>query len=478
MSKFSVGLVSIVVMFLLQTACEQKTRSEGAAAGKADSTAFGKALSHYTTYCSGCHGEQMAAFADREWKHGSSDSALHASISHGYPELGMPAFDSAFTDQEKKDLVQYIQSGIKNTAKYSFKEKPTSNLFKADSLNIRLDTVFSGVETPWSMAFLPGGDLLVTERSGKLYLVKPDRSKKEIGGVPAVVAEGQGGLFDVLPDPAYGTNRKLYLSYARGLKTDSGIVATTAVVRAEFDGATLKNVQQIFEAQPYWKTRHHYGGRMAFGPDGLLYITVGDRGHEFINPQSLEHDGGKVHRIRPDGTIPGDNPFAGKGGRTSVFSYGHRNPQGMAVHPVSGEVWTNEHGPRGGDEINIVKTGRNYGWPVITYGINYDGKVISKITAKEGMEQPLTYWVPSIAPSGMAFVTGERYKGWKDAVLVGSLRFKYLNLCYLDRNGKVIREETLLKNIGRLRDVRMGPDGYVYVAVEQPGYVFRLLPVQ
>jgi len=437
-----------------------------------------KAEEHYKNFCAGCHGEQMIAFTDRQWKHGNSDSALFASITHGYPEQGMPGFDTTFTDQEKRDLVAYIQTGIKNAGKYKFDDKPVGNEFKADSLRYRLDTVFSGVEVPWCIAFLPGDEMLVTERGGRMFLLGANASRKEVSGVPGVVAEGQGGLFDVLPDPGFAANRTVYISYAKGVQSDSGLVSTTAVVRAQLEGNSLQNVKEIFEARPYWKTRHHYGGKMEFGKDGYLYITVGDRGKEFINPQSLQSDAGKVHRIKTDGTVPEDNPFVNsEGARPTIYSYGHRNPQGMAMHPVTGEIWANEHGPRGGDEINIVRKALNYGWPVITYGINYDGSVITKITEKEGMQQPLLYWVPSIAPSGMAFVQGGRYKCWQNTVLVGSLRFRYLNLCYLDGE-KVTREETLLKNIGRLRDVRMGPDGFIYVAVEQPGYVFRLVPLQ
>jgi glucose/arabinose dehydrogenase len=239
----------------------------------------------------------------------------------------------------------------------------------------------------------------------------------------------------------------------------------------------LKDVKQIFEAKPYQKTEHHYGGRLEFGKEGYLYITVGDRGKHFVTSQGMDNDGGKVHRIKTDGSIPADNPYVKvKGANASVYSLGHRNPQGMAIHPATGEIWANEHGPRGGDEVNIVKAGKNYGWPVITWGLNYDGTVLSKLTSNPGMEQPVLYWVPSIAPSGMAFVKGNKYKGWENVLLVGSLRFKYLNVCYLQGN-KIVREEPVMKNVGRVRDVRMGPDGYVYVIVEDPGFVFRLAPM-
>ena len=431
----------------------------------------------WAKFCSGCHGVQMVAFTDRQWKNGNSDSALLASINKGNVEKGMPPFATAFSEPDKKALVVYIQSGIKNAGKYITEEKMTSNIVKTENNTFRLDTLFSGIKNPWSMDLLPGGEMLVTDRAGKLFHVKANMDKQEISGVPEVRAAGQGGLFDIKIDPAYPTNSIIYLSYAKGVTSDSGAVNTTAVVRARLEGGMLKDVKEIFEAKPYQKTEYHYGGRMEFGKDGYLYITVGDRGKHFVTAQSVDNDGGKVHRIKTDGSIPADNPFVKvTGAHASVYSLGHRNPQGMAIHPVTGEIWTNEHGPRGGDEVNIVKAGKNYGWPVITWGLNYDGTILSKETVKPGMEQPLLYWVPSIAPSGMAFVKGNKYKGWNNALLVGSLRFKYLNVCYL-QGSKIVKEETVMNNVGRVRDVRMGPDGFVYVIVEDPGYVFRLAPM-
>ncbi len=431
----------------------------------------------WAQFCSGCHGEQMAAFTDRKWKYGNSDSALLASINMGHPEKGMPPFATAFSGPDKKALVAYIQSGIKNAGKYITEEKMTSNIVKTENNSFRLDTVFSGIKNPWSMDFLPGGDMIVTDRAGKLFLVKPGMIKQEITGVPAAHVAGQGGLLDIKIDPAYPTNSTIYLSYAKAVTSDSGLVKTTAVSSAKLDGLMLKDVKEIFEAKPYQKTEHHYGGRLEFGKDGYLYITVGDRGKHFDNPQVMDHDGGKVHRIKTDGSIPSDNPYINvKGASASVYSMGHRNPQGMVINPKTGDIWESEHGPRGGDEVNIVRPGKNYGWPVITWGLNYDGTVLSKLTSKPGMEQPLLYWVPSIAPSGMAFVQGNKYKGWENVLLVGSLRFKYLNVCYL-QGDKIVKEETVMKNVGRVRDVRMGPDGFVYVMVEDQGFIFRLVPI-
>lgn len=433
---------------------------------------------NYADYCAGCHGEKMDAFVDRKWKHGSSTDDLFRGIKKGYPDEGMPGFDTTFSDNEIHELVTYIQKGIENVRRYEFTEPNRSNIFKHESLTVKLDTVLSGVDVPWGMAFLPNQDMLITERGGKLYRITKYRKVQTISGVPDVVAEGQGGLLDIILHPDFKRNNVLYISYSKGKKTEDGVLATTAITRAVLKGNALTQQKVIFEAQPYSRTKHHYGSRFAWGNDGYLYFSVGERGNEKENPQDLKRDLGKVHRIKDDGSIPSDNPYVNTpGARPSIYSYGHRNPQGMAAHPKSGVIWSNEHGPRGGDEINIVAKGKNYGWPIASYGINYNGTVIAKNSLSTGIEPPLLYWIPSIAPSGMAFVTGKRYKEWKDALLIGSLRFKYLNLCRLDGD-KVVKEEILLKNIGRVRDVRMAPDGFIYVAVEKPGAVFRLLPVR
>jgi glucose/arabinose dehydrogenase len=433
---------------------------------------------NYQNFCGGCHGEKMDAFVDRQWKHGNSLQEMIYGIKIGYPIEGMPGFDSAFNDQEIKELAEYILTGIENVKKYNFKETPKSNVFKSESLTIKLDTVATGLAVPWGMAFLPNGDLLVTERSGKLFRIGKNRDKQEIMGVPEVVAEGQGGLMDIALHPNFKQNKLVYISYSLGKTVDGAKLATTAVTRAILKDNTLTNPALIFEALPYSRTRHHYGSRMVFDKMGDLFITVGERGNEKENPQDLARGLGKIHRINDDGTIPADNPYKDHTGKvTSVYSYGHRNPQGMAVHPTTGIIWENEHGPRGGDEINLIAKANNYGWPLTSFGINYNGKIITDKSTAPGITDPLLYWLPSIGPSGMAFITGDRYKPWKGHLLVGSLRFKYLNLCYL-KNGKVVKQEILLKNIGRVRDVRMGPDGYIYVAVEHPAAaIFRLKPV-
>jgi len=434
------------------------------------------ARKNYTTYCSSCHGEKVEAFVDRRWKHGIAKADLVKSITHGYPDLGLPAWGPSLKPQEIDDLADLILVSMETLDQYKFASKPKSNTFSSEGMTIRLDTVAAGLESPWGLVFLPGGDMVVSDRAGSIYRLNATGKKTKLTGVPEVVAEGQGGMLDLELHPDFAKNNILYISYSAG-KTENGQkLSTTALMRARLTETGLADQKVIFEAQPWSRTRHHYGGRIEFDRKGFLYLSVGDRGAEKVNPQSLESDCGKVHRMKDDGTAPTDNPFIGKAGaRPTIFSWGHRNPQGIAIFPGTGELWAHEHGPRGGDELNIVRKGKNYGWPVISYGINYDGTTFTNLTAKEGMEQPETYWIPSIGPSGMAFVTSDKYPGWKGNLMMGSLRFQYLNRCVL-KNGKVVKQENLLPNLGRMRDVRLGPDGYLYVSVENPGYIFRLMP--
>ena len=434
---------------------------------------------NYANFCAGCHGEKMDAFTDRQWKHGNKLNDLVVSIKNGWPDEGMPSFAKTFTDAETKELAQYILTGIQKTEAYNFDSEPVSSTFKSESLTVTLDTIATGLDIPWGMAFLPDGSILATEKGGKLYKIK-DKKKQEISGVPQVIADGQGGLLDVQLSPDFKKNNIIYFSYSKPKEEGNKTLATTAVMCAKLEGNTLVNQKIIFEALPYAPTRHHYGSRLVFDGKGHLYITVGERGNEQENPQKTANNQlGKIHRVNEDGSIPADNPFKDKDGKTNtLYCHGNRNMQGMAFNPWTGDLWENEHGPRGGDEINIIKPKNNYGWPVASYGINYNGQIITDKTKAPGITEPIHYWIPSIAPSGMAFITGDIYKPWKGAVLVGSLRFKYLNLCYLDGN-KIVKEEKLLKNIGRLRDVRMGPDGYIYVAVEKPAAaIYRLIPVK
>ncbi len=437
-----------------------------------------RAEGNYSNYCSSCHGVQMQAFVDRTWKYGQTKADIIKAVKYGYPDGGMPAYEETFTDEEIEELAVYIVEGLKTMDRYAFQDKPiTSDTFVTASVTFRLDTVATGMQSPWGMTFLPNGDLLVTEKFGTLFRVKPNGEKTAIKGTPEVNSEGQGGLLDIELHPKFTENNVIYLSYSK-INNEDKSLATTAIMRAKLDGDNLTEQKDIFVALPYFKTRHHYGSRLEFDREGYLFFSVGDRGRQDENPQNLGSHCGKIHRINDDGTIPTDNPFVNTpGAMPSIYSYGHRNPQGVAMNPMTGEMWAHEHGPRGGDELNRIKKGANYGWPVISYGINYNGTTFTNITEKEGMEQPITYWVPSIAPCGMTFATTNRYGKWENNILLGSLRYKYLNLCRLD-NEKVSSQELLLQNIGRMRSVEVSPDGYIYVSVENPGIVYRLLPLE
>ena len=348
--------------------------------------------------------------------------------------------------------------------------------FSSDDVNFRLDTVATGLEHPWSLAFLPDGSLLVTERAGRLRMIRDGKLVPEpISGMPDLVVAGQGGLLDVLLHPEFANNRTLFLSYSH--RDRDGM--TTRVARATLEERRLNNVEVIFEATPRSDKNRHFAGRMAFDETGNLYIAVGDRG-EMDRAQDTADDAGGVHRITIDGEPAPDNPELGNPRiNDTFFTWGNRNIQGMTVHPDTGAVWTHEHGPRGGDEINILSAGTNYGWPEITYGIDYSGLPITMDTEKEGMAQPLHYWDPSIAPSGMAFYTGSQIPEWRGDLFVGALKMRKLVRLRI-KEGEVVEEEDLLTDLGaRIRDVRMGPEGALWLLTDAPeGKVYRLVPAQ
>ena len=346
----------------------------------------------------------------------------------------------------------------------------------AQTSQIKIDTVAEGLENPWGLAFLPDGRMLVTERPGRLNLVSKDGEVSKIGNVPEVVARGQGGLLDVALDPGFAENRLLYLSYAEAGDGAAG----TAVARARLsdDNKAIENVEVIFRQTPKVAGGNHFGSRLVFAPDGKLFVTLGERFDYREKAQDLGTTLGKVVRINPDGSVPEDNPFVGRNGALpEIWSYGHRNAQSAAINPATGALWTVEHGARGGDEINIPEAGKNYGWPVISYGVNYDGSKIGEGTEKEGMEQPAKYWDPSFAPSGMAFYTGDLFPGWKGDLFIGGLKNGELVRVDIE-NGKPGDDERLLTDLGeRIRDVRQGPDGALYVLTDSSdGKLLRLSP--
>ena len=351
-------------------------------------------------------------------------------------------------------------------------------VINSEKHSFRLVTLLPGLENPWSVAFLPDGRMLVTERAGRLRLVGQDfrLDPKPIAGLPDLVSQGQGGLFDVVLHPEYAQNGWIYWTYNAPGAGGWG----TALARGKLQGSRMNEVQVLFSMQPKTRSSQHFGGRIVFDKAGMLYLTLGDRGDK-DRAQKLDDHAGSVIRLHDDGRVPADNPFAKRAGALpEKWTLGNRNMQGAALHPKTGELWTHEHGPQGGDEVNVMRSGLNYGWPVITYGVNYGfGTRIGEGQTKPGMVQPLHLWVPSIAPSGMAFVSGSRFPQWAGDLLVGALRDQMLVRLVLDGE-KVVREERLLKGlVGRIRDVRMGPDGLVYLLTDDAeGALLRLEPVQ
>jgi len=360
-----------------------------------------------------------------------------------------------------------------------------NTVFRSALHDYRVVTVADGLIQPWSIAFLPGGDALITERPGRLRILRQGQLLPQaVEGVPKVFHSSQGGLLEVMPHPDFASNRLIYLSFSKPGATDEQ--ATTTLVRGRFDGTTLTGVQQLFEAVT--QGRNHFGGKIAFDRNGYLFLTLGDRqvppeGNLEAHPaQDLSNHHGKLIRLHDDGRVPGDNPFVNRAGaRPEIWSYGHRNVQGLAVHPQSGDIWTNEHGPQGGDELNLVQPGRNYGWPVIGFGVMYTtGRAIHAGTHREGMEQPAQVWVPSIGISGAMFYTGDRFPEWRGSLFVGGMARPRLARLTLDGR-RIVSEETLVPQMGRVRDVRQGPDGDIYLVTDnregKPTPILRLEPV-
>jgi glucose/arabinose dehydrogenase len=351
-------------------------------------------------------------------------------------------------------------------------------LVHSEKHSFRIVPLLAGLENPWSIAFLPDGRMLVTERAGRLRLVSQDfkLDPKPIEGLPEVIANGQGGLFDVVLHPQHAQNGWIYWAYNAPGTGGWG----TALARGKLQGHRMTEVQVLFSMQPKTRSAHHFGGRIVFDATGMVYLTLGDRGDK-ERAQKLNDHAGSVIRLHDDGRVPNDNPFVQRAGALpEKWTLGHRNMQGAAIHPKSGELWTHEHGPQGGDEVNVIRPGLNYGWPVVTYGVNYGlGTKIGEGQSKPGMVQPLQVWVPSIAPSGMAFVSGSQFPQWQGSMLVGALRGQMLVRLTLEGD-KVLSEERLFQGRpGRIRDVRMGPDGLVYLLTDDPqGALLRLEPAK
>ncbi|MDN3594693.1 PQQ-dependent sugar dehydrogenase [Zunongwangia endophytica] len=332
--------------------------------------------------------------------------------------------------------------------------------------NYTTQMVVDGIQIPWGMDFLPDGSMLISDKSGEIIHFK-DGKKQKLSNVPEVYIRGQGGLLDIAVHPDYENNGWIYFTYASPEGEGEG--GNTALGRAKIDGSKLSEVEVLYKAAPNTTKGQHFGSRITFDKNGYLYFSAGERGARDVNPQDITRDNGKVYRLNDDGSIPSDNPFVGQeNAKEAIYSYGHRNPQGMLLNPETGEIWVHEHGPQGGDEINIVKAAANYGWPIVTYGENYDGTPITEERSKPEFEDPIFYWLPSIAPSGFEYVTSDKYPELKGNLLAGSLKFQYLELLVLDGK-KITKREKLVENVGRLRDVVEGPDGNIYLGVEGKG---------
>jgi len=438
--------------------------------------------------CASCHGSdlkggQTDSLLDDQWKHGNGDDETLFRIIRDGDELnGMPPMKGDLKDADIRALVIYIrEKAAQAKRKQATFSKPSENeIVTSREHTFRLKTVVEGFSTPWSLAWLPDGRMLVTELPGRLRVVEGGKLKPEpVAGTPRVRCKGQGGLMEVALHPGYATNGWLYLAYAEaGSNAETRDGGMTTIVRGRLKENHWTNEQTIWRA-PLWSFRDggvHFGCRLAFDNSDHLFFTHGERGR-MNDAQDLTRPNGKVHRVFDDGRIPQDNPFVGTSNVfASIWSYGHRNPQGLDQHPVTGELWETEHGPRGGDELNVICRGRNYGWPIITYGMNYNGTPITALTAKEGLEQPVVHWTPSIAVCSARFYRGDKFPRWKNQLFVTALAAEELRRIVLDGH-RVIEQEVIFKNIGRVRDVATGPDGLLYVALNKPDKVVRLEPV-
>ncbi|MGJ8641427.1 MAG: PQQ-dependent sugar dehydrogenase [Opitutaceae bacterium] len=440
----------------------------------------------YQSICASCHGKKLegglgGSLLDiAAWKQVGKSTSFLDYVKKGNLEMGMPAFEGSLTDPQIRSLEIYIDEMRQKIGREGaplVEEK--DGLYSAGGYQFKVETVLDGMKRPWSIAFLPGGDALITEKSGALHLLKDGELSAPIAGMPDIWEHGQGGLLEVALHPDYDENGWIYLSFSGSSGKVGGKKAgMTKVVRGRVTDLEWKDTEVLFEAPLEFQrsSGNHYGSRFVF-KDGYLFFSIGDRGAQ-DQAQDLTKPNGKVHRIHDDGRVPKDNPFVDvKDAYPTIWTYGNRNPQGLDLHPVTGAIWESEHGPRGGDEINVMEAGKNYGWPVITYGMNYNGKPITEHTKKEGMEQPKHYWTPSIAVCGIDFYEGDAFPNWKNDLLVGGLASKELHLLEIE-DGKVLNDEIILHDVGRIRDVASGPDGNVYLVLDKPGKIVRLVPAK
>ena len=439
----------------------------------------------YGKYCASCHGTkfeggQGGSLVDGVWKHGASDVEIFRSIAKGNLQMGMTPWEGVLSDKQIRSMVIFLREKEKQTMVegMEFPVPSPDTVTNTELHDYRIETlVESGIERPWAIAFLPDGRKLVTERPGRLRFLDKDGKldPQPVEGTPEVIEHGQGGLMEVAPHPDYEKNGWIYLGFAEGVR-EHEIRVITAVVRGRIEGHRWTDQEWIYRPDDKFRSGAgvHFGTRFVFDK-GYIYFVIGERGG-MMEAQDLARPNGKIFRLHDDGRVPKDNPFVSNPeALPGIWSHGHRNPQGLVMDPRDGALYSTEQGPRGGDELNLILPGRNYGWPVITYGMNYDGTPMVAITEKEGMEQPLVHWTPSIAACGLDIVTGDRFPKWKNDLLAGGLAQQEVRRIRIKDN-KVVHQEIILKNIGRVRDVAVGPDGLVYVLLNDPDRIVRLLP--
>jgi len=436
----------------------------------------------YQTHCAVCHGDDYrgtsagSLLIDRWENIAQTDEALAAYIRDGNVEKGMPAYGEVMTAQEIRSLVVFLNE-IRSDAVTSVKRTRLTENLRLESRDypFLVEQVTDGLEIPWALAFDKAGRGLVTERPGRLRWLVDGKLSEPVQGIPESLHLGQGGMMEVAFHPEYEENGWIYLGFTEGIRDRRGM---TSVVRGRIDGLQWKDQESIFRTDDrhFTSSGVHFGTRIVFR-DGYLWFSIGDRGASGSSQDTLLPNG-NIHRLHDDGRVPEDNPFSGRAdeGLPTIWSWGHRNPQGLAFHPATGELWSAEHGPRGGDEVNLIQKGGNYGWPVVTHGINYNGTPITEHISKPGMVDPVRQWTPSISICAIDFYTGEDFPGWKNSLFVTGLRSEELWRLSLE-DGKVVDEEIVLKGIGRIRDVTMGRDGLLYLVLNSPDVIVRLRPV-
>jgi glucose/arabinose dehydrogenase len=440
----------------------------------------------YQQNCMSCHGPDLnqglgGSLLDQSaWKRVGTDVSFIEYVKEGNLAMGMPAFGDALSEPEIRSLEIYIDEMRQKTSRSEGAPvvEKVDHIYSAGGYRFRLETVVRGLNIPWSLYFLSETSALITERGGDLRVWDNGKLAAPVQGIPKVLARGQGGLMEVAAHPEYDQNGWVYLGYsATAENPEDKNAGTTKIVRGRIENNRWQDEEVIFEVPERFHTSAgaHFGTRFVF-QDGYLFFGIGDRGAQ-NQAQDLTRPNGKIHRIYDDGRVPQDNPFIDMDGAyPTIWTYGNRNPQGLDAHPVTGAIFESEHGPRGGDEINLIERGRNYGWPVITYGMNYSGTPITEKTAAPGMEQPLLYWTPSIAVCGIDFYEGDAFPDWKNNLFAGGLASQEVHRLVIEDN-EVVHSEIILKDEGRVRDVATGPDGYLYLVLNGPDVIARLVPI-